>query len=247
MESLRSSVIALAFVALPGFLCGQTISSSYDNYRVLTVSGDAEIRVSPDLVLLSLGVDTRQPKLRQARVENDSAIQAVTQALRSLGVNADDIHTDYLNVHIQYNNGVANTIDGYSVERAMGVSIRKVADFDRILSAVLDAGANQIYGVEFRTTELRKYRDQARAAAVKAAIDKASDLARAAGLSLNIKPLGLSNYTDSGGSSYGRPNGNNQFQSQNISQVPGSGGLQGSAAPGQLSVTASVTVSFLVQ
>ena len=41
-------------------------------------------------------------------------------------------------------------------------------------SSAIEAGANKVQGLEFLTTELRKYRDQARSMAIKAAQEKAA-------------------------------------------------------------------------
>ncbi len=240
--TLPRLALSLSLACLPAALLAQT--AAYDPYHVLSVSGDAEVRVAPNLVFLSLGVETRDAQLPQARAANDAAVKRVIQALQSLRVAPADIQTDFMNVHMQYNNITPTAIDFYSVEKEIAVYIRNVPSFDSILGAVLDAGANHIYGVEFRTTELRKYRDQARAAAVKAAMEKASALAAAAGLQLDPKPLGLSNYTDGGGAWYGRLNGNNQFLSQNVAQAPTASPAEGTVAPGQISVTAAVTISF---
>ena len=57
------------------------------------------------------------------------------------------------------------------------VTLSDLSKFEDLLSGVLDAGANYVHNVKFQTTELRKYRDQARALAIKAAQEKATALA----------------------------------------------------------------------
>ena len=118
--------------------------------------------------------------------------------------------------------------------------------------AVLHAGANQIYDVEFSTSELRKYRDQARALAVKAAIEKAHDMAAAAGFQVSAKPQGISSYSAGGGSWYSMCCGNRYGSQafQNVVQNVGGGGSispEGTVALGKISVTASVTMTFGIE
>ena len=109
---------------------------------------------------------------------------------------------------------------------------------------MLDAGANHIYDVEFTTTELRKYWDEARALAAKAALEKARDLAATAGMQVIEKPVGISSSSYGGGSWYGRFR-NGAFVSQNVYQsANGSGASNGSVALGKISVTATVNMSY---
>lgn len=65
---------------------------------------------------------------------------------------------------------------GYFVRKTVVVTLSDLALFESLLSQSLEAGATHVHGVEFRTTELRRYRDQARALAVNAAREKAEAL-----------------------------------------------------------------------
>ena len=59
--------------------------------------------------------------------------------------------------------------------------MRDVDKSSDAIAAAFQAGANQVVNVEFYTSELRKYRDQAREMAMKAASEKAGALSQAAG------------------------------------------------------------------
>jgi len=126
----------------------------------------------------------------------------------------------------------------------VAITLRDVSRFERLLSAVLTAGANRVYEVDFQTSELRKYRDQARELAVKAAIEKATAMASAAGSKVS-KPESISAYNYGGGSAYGR-NMMQQNVSQNVvSSAPGGGDeVSGTMAPGRIRVRASVSLTF---
>jgi hypothetical protein len=62
-----------------------------------------------------------------------------------------------------------------------------VGKVSQALTAALTGGANEVVDVQFKTTQLRQYRDQARELAVKAAQEKARDLASTARLSLHAR------------------------------------------------------------
>jgi len=59
--------------------------------------------------------------------------------------------------------------------------LRDINQADDTLLAALKSGANEVQDVQFYTSELRKYRDQARSLAVGAASEKAGALASAGG------------------------------------------------------------------
>lgn len=210
----------------------------------LSITGDAEVLVTPDRVRLSLGVESRDKLLAQARTRNDSNVRAVLAAVQKLGVEPGDIQTDFMKVDMSYASGNGTVVDYYIVEKTIAVTLKDVSRFEDLLNTVLDAGANHIYDVEFSTTEIRKYRDQARALAAKAAFEKARDLASTAGMRVNEKPLGISTYSYGGGSWYGRFR-NGSFMAQNVYQnASGPGASSGTVALGKISVTANVTMAF---
>src|SRR5262245_45360580 len=70
--------------------------------RTISVSGSAEVRVTPSLVNLVVGVETRNRSLSAAKTENDRRIQAIVRSMQALGVEAKDIQTDYVNVNPDY-------------------------------------------------------------------------------------------------------------------------------------------------
>ncbi len=174
-----------------------------------------------------------------------------------MGVDASDIQTDFFHVDIAYMPNQGSVIDYYVVSKQVQVILKKVAKFEDLLDAGLRAGANHLGGIEFRTTELRKYRDEARAMAVKAAVEKAKGLAEAAGLKVG-RPLSLSSYSYGGGSSYvswngygyGYPYGGAVNAVQNSVQDMGGssdGNAKGTISLGKISVTASVSMTFQIQ
>jgi len=225
--------------------------------HTLQVTGDAAVRVVPDQVIVLFGVENRQKDISTAVAQNDSAVKQVIAAVKRVGVDPGDIQTDYFHVSIAYVQNQRSVIDYYEVTKQIQVILKNVSKFEELLNSGLRAGANQLDGVEFRTTELRKYRDEARALATKAALEKAQALATAAGMQVG-KPLSLSSYSYGGGSSYalccgygGYPYGSaNGYQTQNVVQDgPGrnTGDAQDTVSLGKINVTASVTMTFQIR
>ena len=216
----------------------------------LTVTGDAEIKVAPDRVVISVGVESRSPQLGPAKSRNDIAIAAILAVTAQEQVAAADIQTDFIEISPVYQSQNSTEsrenylIDYYRVNKTVAITLRDVGRFERLLTAVINAGANRVYGVDFQTSELRKHRDQAREMAVKAAIEKAQAMASAAGLKVG-KPESISAYNQGGGPSYGRMRANMSNMSQNVSSSAGGDSeTSGTFAPGRISVNASVTLTF---
>jgi len=218
----------------------------------ISITGDAAINVAPDRVRLNFGGLTRNKSLDGAASANDEIVRRVIAAARKLGIADADIQTDNIRVSLGYDNHDSTLIDYYEITKGVQVMLRDVSKFEPLLMAELRAGANQIYDVEFSTSELRKYRDQARALAVKAAREKADDLASAAGFKVAAKPMGVSAYSYGGGSWYGCCSSNrygSQWVQNVVQNVGGGGGVdpEGTVALGKIAVTASVTMTFGIE
>jgi uncharacterized protein YggE len=234
----------IPFLLLASFATAQPF---VNQGNMVSVTGDAEIKVVPNQVVLALGVETRDRSLSTARTRNDNAVRAVMAAIHSFQIDPTDVQTDFIHVTIHYNSSAETVVDHYVVEKSIAVTLKDVSKFEALLSAALEAGANHVDGVEFLTTELRKYRDEARALAAKAAIEKANDLAAAAGLKVVGKPTSVSTYSYGGGSWYGRRYGGGANIAQNSYQSGAGGANEGTIALGKISVTASVSMNFRME
>jgi uncharacterized protein len=215
----------------------------------ISVSGDAEVRVIPNEVILTVGVQSADPSLRTAKAANDVAIKHALEVTARHGVPAKNVQTDYISIAPRYERDeVTSKLLGYVVRKSLTVRLDDFSKFEAVFTDLLDAGVNVVHGIEFRTTELRKYRDQARSLAIKAALEKAQALAqtagRRAGMTLSITDQGggwSSPYNSWWGSGYGG-------MMQNVVQNGGSGGsTEGALAPGQITVTARVSITVALE
>jgi len=246
---MRLHLVLLALLVSTQPVFGQIPPNSSST---LNVTGDAAVNVAPDRVRLFVGVESRNKNLLMAKAENDAGVKKVIEAVRALNVLPGDIQTDYIQVDMSYDSNIGTIVNYYSVTKDVQILLRNVQQFEELLSSVLLAGVNHIYDIEFSTSELRKHRDAARALAVKAALEKANDLAAAAGLKVVGTPVAVSAYGYGGGASYGRLHRGGYGQmSQNVLQNAGPGGdgigADGTVALGTIRVTASVSMSFQLQ
>lgn len=231
----------------------QTQSAACDPSRSVQVSGVAVVNVTPDRALIKLGVQSNGKSAKEAQAKNSATINQVVKALKSQGIEAKDIATDWYTIEPLYEDYDSLRIKGYRIHNIVEITMRDVDKSNDVIVAAFQAGANQVVDVQFYTSELRKYRDQAREAAMKAAREKADALSSAAGADvscvLTINENTYSNFYGGGWWWYGF-NSNQNLMTQNVVQnVAPAGGESptlddGPLSAGQISIRAEVIASF---
>jgi uncharacterized protein len=228
----------------------QAVAPDAAKPRSITVSGSAEIKVVPDQVVLGLGVETNDLDLAAAKAKNDSVVQRVQALALELKVDSKDIQTDFYHIEPRYSDSYERrNFLGYYAQKSIVITLRDVAKFEELLSRALEAGVNNVQQINFRTSDLRTYRDQARAAALQAAREKAQAMAQELDLQAGA-PLSIREETSNWISGYSSWWGASSQGMQNVTQnAGGSAAWQSDSgvAPGQISVTATVSVDFALQ
>lgn len=148
----------------------------------ISVSGSSAIRVQPDRVVVLFGIRSFTGSPSSAQAENARRSRAVVQAVRDLDVAERDIATADFSLRPRYKDYDNHDISGYLAQNTIAVTLRDVQQLEPVLVTALEAGATTVDGIEFSVTNLRELRDRAREQAVQAALEKARDMASAAGL-----------------------------------------------------------------
>lgn len=206
--------------------------------RLITVTGSAEVKVAPDQVLLAVGVETIDAELESAKAANDARVAAVLAAADEHEVEREHVQTDFLSIEPRYKDRhTRSELVGYAVRKRIVVELEEISRFESLLSAVLAAGVNHVYGIDFRTSDLRTHRDKARSLALIAAGEKAAAMAEQLGQRVgrphsiregSVRPL------------YGSPG----FQNVSLGGGALPAEVPGLTPGGQISINAEVTVSF---
>lgn len=244
---------APAQAAAPSATPGATPAAALacDSGRTIQVSGTAAVNVVPDRILVQLGVQSNGVAVAEVEAANTRAIRKVIQALREQGVSEKDIATDWYIIEPLYDSYDSLYIKGYRINNLVAVTLRQANRVTPVVSAALKAGANQVVNVEFYTSELRKYRDQARELAMKAAGEKAAALAEAAGARRGcVRSIHENTWSYFNSWWYGR--GQNLW-AQNVVQNAAPAGALGSTSDegpvslGQISVQAEVSIVYALE
>jgi uncharacterized protein YggE len=203
--------------------------------KVVKTTGTAEVKVTPDRAVLQVGVERQSPTAKNAKFAVDNTSRKILAALRAAGVDDKDIQTAYLDLQPTSYYQKQVRINNFTATQSLSVTVRDLSKLDSVMDAVMSAGANRVDGIEYQSSELRKYKDQARDEAVKAAKEKAEALAKGLGNQVG-KTYSIEEFQQWDGSQmFGLAA--NAYVDKTRSSAP-------STAPGQLTVTASVIVSF---
>lgn len=247
--NLKPTTLFMAAVVVILILAAWTNNQpSAQESRLITVTGDADVLVIPDEVLLTLGIETQDKELETAKRKNDERVKQVLALTQAYGIQPQHIQTDHISIEPRYhNNYEQREFIGFFVRKTIVITLKDISKFETLLADVLDNGANYVHGIQFRTTDLRKHKDEARDLAIKAAQEKAVALAGALGQEIGV-PHTIQEVQGGWWSSYNAWWGSRWGggMAQNVIQEVSGNALTGaeSIAPGQITVNAKITVSF---
>src|SRR5262249_49854307 len=140
-------------------------AQSTPTQRSITVVGEAQVKVTPDRVVLTIGVETSDAKLIDAKALHDKRIQSVLAATRAARIDPRDIHTDYLQIEPTFNfdSGARwQRVNAFAIRQSIEVTVRDVSRYEQLLTELLAAGVTHVHNVSLQTAKLRKNRDTAR-------------------------------------------------------------------------------------
>jgi uncharacterized protein YggE len=156
----------------------------------ITVLGEGEAMISPDMAIVQLSVLREADTAREAMDANNEAMASVIEALKEQGIEARDLQTRGLSIEPRYvypenRNGESRPrITGYQVTNGLTVRIRDLAKVGEVLDRSVSLGVNQGGDISFVNDDPKAALSEARRRAVEDAVDKARTLAEAAGVAL---------------------------------------------------------------
>lgn len=193
-------IVVLALTALVLSGCGlnvpTTVKSVVNEPGTLTVSGFGQVTLVPDLAYLNIGVHSEEAEVGKALKANNVIAQSISDALQNEGIAEEDIQTANFNVYpMQRYDSMGQITDTYfSVDNTVYVIVRDLSNLGKLLDVAINAGANNIYGINFDISNRAEALAQARDLAIKDAQSKAGLVASVAGVTLGeIRSINVSN------------------------------------------------------
>lgn len=265
-------VVLLATVLLWGGAAppraATTEAAADSTVKTITVTGSGNVTLPPDMATAQLGVETTARTAKEAMDKNALAMNMVVDTIRALGIDDKDIQTTGINLYpyrlprpllqpggetppatdqpaapapapVEPPNAAPGAmpvpvpvIQGYRATNNVRVTIRNLANVAAVVDGAVASGATLVSGVSFGLTDASGAQDTALSAAAAAAKSRADVLARALGLTIT----GVQSVSE-GGSGGPFP----------VARAAPAAGVSTPIEPGQLTVTASVTVAFIIQ
>ncbi len=177
----KIAAIVLAFVlaaALSG--CATTAgTAAAAEEKIVTVTGSGGVEVVPDVVTITIGVETTGATAEAARTNSNQAINTTVEQVKALGVEDKDISTSGISLYPTYNN--AGTVSGYRMSMDLKIVSRDLEQASKVIDVAIASGSNSLGRIQYSVSNEAEVYQQALTEAVKAAREKAQLLAQAEG------------------------------------------------------------------
>jgi uncharacterized protein YggE len=195
-------VIAAVVLSACGPVASAAAQQAQENnpqVRTLSVTGNGQVFVSPDIARISIGVRTESQDAAEAVAQNNQQSQKVVQALMDMGIADQDIRTNNFSIYPQQDVNDQGQVQQtrYIVENSVLVTIRDLDTVGQALDAAVAAGANTVNSIQFDLEDRTDALQEARKQAVADAQAQAQGLAQSAGVTLG--EIQTVNATSSGG------------------------------------------------
>ncbi len=247
MKKISVIITVLIAIAMIAGLSGCDMYSSDSDANVtqaiqsnqdvgIAVTGTGEVQAAPDMAVVSIGVEVQMETLKDAQQQAADSMDAVVGTLKSHSIAAKDIQTSRYSikpVSVWDNNEYR--LVGYSVTNIVTVKIRNLDDTGTIIDDAVDAGGEYVIinGISFAIDDNDLYYEQARTAAMADAKNKATQLAKSAGVKVGL-PISINE------SSYYTSRSNDLVCAEKDGQT------STSISPGELTVTIYVQVVYAI-
>ncbi|MGO7898898.1 SIMPL domain-containing protein [Rhizobium ruizarguesonis] len=186
------TVLMTALLALPLAAAAPAFAQEMKPREpVISVTGDGESSIAPDMAVVNLAVVKQAKTAREALDENNKAMNDVLAALKGGGIAERDLQTSGFSIQPQYN--YPQPVDGqqqqpqligYQTINSITVRLRDLAKLGAVIDQSVSLGINQGGDIQFTNDKPDAVIDEARKNAVASAVKKAKTLSEAAGVKL---------------------------------------------------------------
>lgn len=262
--------------ALAGALagCASGGAQTGGDAQGITVSGSSETKVVPDKARIRVSVISEEGTAEACQSQNAETVNAVIAALGKLGIQDTSVQTSYSDLSPRYGSRITNAsasassqasgsasdedadgesasadaspsydewaIVGYEMTTTLTVSDLEIENVGAAVQACVAAGANSSDGVEYYASNYDEVYNEALAQALATAHGKAEGIATASGAKLGRVVNVVEGYQDTS-ARY-----SSELKAMAATEDAAEGGTIANTMPGQVGITASVTVTYAI-
>ena len=157
---------------------------------------------------------------------------------KNAGIEPRYIQTSSVQMNPEYSEERVPRFLDFDVTQTIQLTLKDLSKYESLLSKLIEGGVNRVDSIEFRVAEPRKYKDDARLKAIRAAKEKATAMAAELGQTVG-KPWEITEEVEPTSSPF-----------QNVQVAAGfvaPDASQSTVAPGQIAIRASIRVSFQLE
>ena len=217
--------------------------------RLISTTGSAELHVVPDLADLNFQVEVRSVNLALARQQQAERATKLLAALRAAGVAEAELQSSQSQIRANYTNGnyqETGKVTFYQVSQSVSCTLHDIKKVPDVTAVAVAMGATGVQEAILRTSQLRKFRDEARAKAIHAAKEKAMALAKELGAKVG-KSYSITEDADTELTPAWSNMNSINFQRTEMNGASFSDGTTPTFAPGTISISAKISVAFVLE
>jgi hypothetical protein len=206
------------------------------------VNGEGKVYATPDVAVLTLGIESQETSVAEAQAEANAAMDKVMAALKDAGIADEDIQTQYFSIQQETkwdDQTQQSVVTGYQVTNTVTVKVREVTKAGDVIDAVVAAGGDltRVNNISFTVDDPTSYYAQAREKAFDDAAAKAAQIAKLAGVTLGkVTYISESSYMPT----------RIYYSSDKGLAIPAPTVATASVSPGQLEITSNVQITYKI-
>lgn len=226
-----AAVLVLGVLALGGCTTKVVTTDGAAPLYTVTAGGTGETAAAPDMAEMYFGATVLADDAKTALSQANDIAEKITSAVKGAGVESKDIQTANVSVYPEQSSESEKVvITGYRANIQVRAKVRDIEAIGDVIGAASEAGANEIGGPSFMLDDDADVRNEAITLAIDDARKRAEVMAKAAGKSLgeiiSVSETGLTTPI--------------YYGAERTMDSAASVAIE----PGQLDITASVTVVF---
>ncbi|WP_029596679.1 SIMPL domain-containing protein [Flavobacterium sp. ACAM 123] len=215
-----------------------TLSYAQETKQVpqISIVGEGKLKVVPDQATITTTVETKGNNAKDVKKQNDQQMEAVLKIIKKMNLAPADYRTQRVSLNPNFDYEKKKTT--YNAIQTVEILLRDLSQYDTLMEGLVNEGVNRIDNVVFQSSKLAQYQSEARKLAMKDAKLKAEDYVSVLGQKV--------------GNAITISDNSQNYQPQPVyamktMAMEESAATRETLAAGEITITANVSVSFILE
>lgn len=153
---MRRQFLSLTLLPILFMLAACQPAPQAENLHTVTVTGEGELSVAPEIATVRLGIEARDTELQRAQSRAGDVVAAVLKLANTLGIPQGQVQSTQLQVQPEYDwHEGKQEFRGYLVQREVRVEIEDLAKLGPLIERAMSMGVNNIFPPELNVKDPR--------------------------------------------------------------------------------------------